>query len=220
MQNANHVVVVMNGVTRWAEAHGFSIPDAQRESLAAARSVLAAAASAGVRYLTLQGDAAALPTCAPDGSDADFGAALANGLGLRAPDVHVTVSLDPSGRRDIARAVRDLARSVKSGRLNPDALDEALLRASLQSAHLPDPDLIIYAGCGPGEHRLSDGFIYEAAYAEFHFSAVLWPAFSAPDFLRAIADFAGRQRRFGKTAEQIQGERGDALGHLASAPAL
>lgn len=226
MQNARHIVVIMNGTSRWAAENGCSLLDAQRASLAAARSLATAAAAAKVRFLTFCGDCTELPSypqnpAAPTlpprataltdtrgaesagGGLADPGAAVASEIQVAGSELLVTLRLGESGRRDIAAAVRKLAAAVQAGRLEPQQLDEGLLRASLPTAALPDPDLIIYTGCHPGEHRLRDDLIFESAYAEFFFSERLWPDFSSKDFLLSLSDFAGRQRRFGKTAEQV-----------------
>ena len=81
-----------------------------------------------------------------------------------------------------------------------EEVDEAALRAELQTGSKPDPDLIIRTG---GERRLSDFLLFEAAYAELYFTDVLWPSFSVHDLDVALADYAGRQRRFGRTPEQL-----------------
>lgn len=229
MQNARHIVVIMNGTSRWAAENGCSLLDAQRASLAAARSLATAAAAAKVRFLTFCGDCAELPSypqnpAAPNaptlpprttalgdtrGADSAGGvlgdqcAAVASEIQVAGSELLVTLRLGESGRRDIAAAVRKLAAAVQAGRLEPQQLDEGLLRASLPTAALPDPDLILYTGCHPGEHRLRDDLIFESAYAEFFFSERLWPDFGSKDFLLSLSDFAGRQRRFGKTAEQV-----------------
>lgn len=234
MQNARHVVVVMNGTARWAAGNGRSLPEAQRVSLEAARAIAVAAAAAKVRFLTLCGEYAELPSypqnptspappALPPRSVAAAGSAVsaASEGGHEAPsallrellpsgsELIVTLRLGQSGRRDIAAAVRKLATAVKAGRLDPAQLDESLLRAALCTEALPDPDLILYTGCLPGEHRLRDDLIFESAYAEFFFSQRLWPDFGPKDFLFSLSDFAGRQRRFGKTAEQVSpGEPG------------
>lgn len=229
MQNVRHVVVIMNGTARWAAGTGCSLLDAQRASLEAARSLAAAAASAKVRYLTLCGDCAELPgypqnpvaPAAPTLPPRPLGtgelraaesardprgegaAALAGEIQSPGSELTVTVRIGESARRDIAVAVRKLAVAVQAGRLDPQQIDESLLRAALSTAALPDPDLILYTGCRPGEHRLRDDLIFESAYAEFFFSERLWPDFTSGDFLLSLSDFAGRQRRFGKTGEQV-----------------
>lgn len=216
MQNARHVVVVMNGTARWAEQHRRTLAEAQQQSLITAQVITRAASAAKVRYLTFCGEHAELPSypirpsspalpARPRSTDAapDGGTWLGRELGLASEDPLVTLRLGQSGRRDIASAVRKLAQAVQAGRMEPNQLDESLLRATLLTAELPDPDLIVYSGCPAGEHRLRDELIFESAYAEFFFCERLWPDLAAADFVHALSDFASRQRRFGKTAEQL-----------------
>jgi undecaprenyl diphosphate synthase len=113
----------------------------------------------------------------------------------------LSMALNYGGRSDLARAVRSLAQQVACGQLLPEEIDEALLRRTLTTAVLPDPDLIIRTG---GEKRLSDFLTYEAAYAELYFCDVLWPDFGAADLSQALAEFARRERRFGKTSDQVR----------------
>ncbi|MHB1121249.1 MAG: polyprenyl diphosphate synthase [Ramlibacter sp.] len=97
------------------------------------------------------------------------------------------------GRWDIADAAARLAAAGQP-------ITEASLAGALSLAHVPDPDLIIRTG---GEHRLSNFLLWQAAYAEFHFTDKLWPDFGAEELDAALADYAGRERRFGKTSEQV-----------------
>ena len=97
------------------------------------------------------------------------------------------------GRWDIAQAAAGLAQ-------RGEAITEASLDRAMALAHVPDPDLLIRTG---GEQRLSNFLLWQAAYAELYFSDKLWPDFDEAALDQAIADFAGRERRFGKTSEQI-----------------
>ena len=94
----------------------------------------------------------------------------------------------------ILRAARDFARDCAQGKADPDSLTEEQFSEKLFSKGVPDPDLIIRPS---GELRLSNFLLWQAAYAEFYFTDVLWPDFSNEELLRAIADFQGRKRRFG-----------------------
>ena len=87
-----------------------------------------------------------------------------------------------------------LARAAKAGTLDPEALSEAQFGGCLQTAGMPDPDLIIRTS---GEQRLSNFLLWQAAYAEFVFMDVLWPDFSAEDLRGAVAEFHRRERRYG-----------------------
>ena len=106
----------------------------------------------------------------------------------------LTIAFNYGGRDEIVRAARRLARDVKSGVVDPDAVDEDAFAAFLDTAGMPDPDLLIRTS---GEHRTSNFLIWQAAYAELVFLDVLWPDFSAEHFEAALEEYASRQRRFG-----------------------
>jgi len=105
----------------------------------------------------------------------------------------LNICFNYGGRADIVQAAATLAQQGQ-------AITEANLQAALWSAHVPDPDLLIRTG---GEFRISNFLLWQAAYSELYFSAVLWPDFDAAELDAAIADFACRERRFGQTSEQI-----------------
>jgi undecaprenyl diphosphate synthase len=101
------------------------------------------------------------------------------------------------------RAVRRLARRVREGTLDPADIDEAAFEAALMTAGAPDPDLLIRTS---GEMRVSNFLLWQIAYTELYVTPTLWPDFRRREFLEAIEYYRGRQRRFGKTAEQIAQE--------------
>lgn len=117
----------------------------------------------------------------------------------------LTLALSYGGRNELVRAARALAGEAAAGRLAPEAIDEERLSAALDTAGLPDPDLLIRTS---GETRLSNFLLWQAAYAEFIFLDVLWPDFTARHLRQALADFASRERRFGLTAAQLKGAGG------------
>jgi len=106
----------------------------------------------------------------------------------------LVVALNYGSRTEIADAARALARQAKSGDLDPDRIGEEALGAELQTAGLPELDLLIRTS---GEVRLSNFLLWQAAYAEMLFTPVLWPDFDEAAFKAAVAEFAARQRRFG-----------------------
>ena len=110
------------------------------------------------------------------------------------------LALSYSGRWDIIEAVKKISESVKAGVLQPDDINESVLNTALNTAKFPDPDLLIRTS---GEQRISNFLLWEIAYSEIYFTPVLWPDFTKDDFYKAIIDFQGRERRFGKTSEQI-----------------
>ena len=104
------------------------------------------------------------------------------------------LAVNYGSRAEIARAAREIARDVARGALSADDVDENALAGRLYTAGLPDPDLLIRTS---GEMRLSNYLLWQLAYTEFYVTPVLWPDFSRWDFLRAVASFQGRSRRFG-----------------------
>ena len=112
----------------------------------------------------------------------------------------LTLALSYGGRQEIIDAVKKISGQVRSGQLRPEEIDLPLFESFLSTHPLPDPDLIIRTS---GERRISNFLLYQSAYTEFFYNDVLWPDFSEDDFLNAIIDFQGRERRFGMTQEQI-----------------
>jgi undecaprenyl diphosphate synthase len=113
----------------------------------------------------------------------------------------LVVAVNYGGRWDIAQAARALAGEVAAGRLAPEAVDELALARHLALGDLPEPDLLIRTG---GEQRISNFLLWQLAYAELYFTPVLWPDFDAEALDRALAWYAGRERRFGLTSAQLQ----------------
>jgi undecaprenyl diphosphate synthase len=111
----------------------------------------------------------------------------------------LTLALSYGSRDEILRAVKDLAAEVEGGELAAAEIDERRFSAALDTAGLPDPDLLIRTS---GEMRISNFLLWQLAYAELYFTDVLWPDFSADELHLALEDFAARQRRFGLTAAQ------------------
>lgn len=107
----------------------------------------------------------------------------------------MVLALNYSSRDELRRTMQQLATEVRNGELAPEAIDEQAIASRLDTAFMPDPDLIIRTS---GEQRLSNFLMWQAAYAEFYFPEVLWPDFSEADFAEALAVYAQRDRRFGK----------------------
>jgi undecaprenyl diphosphate synthase len=106
----------------------------------------------------------------------------------------LVVALNYGSRAELAGAARSIARKAAAGEIHPDSIDEAALSAELDTAGLPELDLLIRTS---GEVRLSNFLLWQAAYAELWFTPVLWPDFDAAVLGEAIAQYASRQRRFG-----------------------
>ena len=114
----------------------------------------------------------------------------------------LTVALSYGGRQEIIRAVKGLMRQIQSGDLQPDEIDETLLESRLYTAGLPELDFLIRTS---GEERISNFLLWQCAYAEFYFTPIYWPDFREPQLIEALKEYASRQRRYGKTGEQLSG---------------
>jgi len=115
---------------------------------------------------------------------------------------HLTVilALSYSGRSDIVRTVQEIAAKVKEGEYAPEDIDETLISAHTETGSLPDPDLLIRTS---GEMRISNFFLWQIPYTELYVTPTLWPDFRDKEYLQALTEFQRRQRRFGRTDEQI-----------------
>ncbi|MBB5206923.1 polyprenyl diphosphate synthase [Chiayiivirga flava] len=114
--------------------------------------------------------------------------------------LHLCIAANYGGRWDIAQAARALALRAAAGDIDPARIDEHMLAPQIALSDLPDADLFIRTG---GERRISNFLLWQLAYCELYFTDILWPDFDAAALRAAIADFAGRERRFGMTAAQI-----------------
>ena len=111
--------------------------------------------------------------------------------------LNFTVAINYGGRDEIARAMRRIADKVASGEIAPDDVDDAVISAHLDTADLPDPDLVIRTS---GETRTSNFLPWQAAYSEYEFTDTLWPDFTPAHLARIVARFGNRERRFGGVA--------------------
>lgn len=112
----------------------------------------------------------------------------------------LVLALNYSARWEIVEATRQIASLVKSGVLKEEDINAEVFSRHLSTKDFPDPELMIRTS---GEHRISNYLLWQSAYTELYFTNVLWPDFSRQDFYDALLDYQGRERRFGKTSEQI-----------------
>jgi undecaprenyl diphosphate synthase len=150
--------------------------------------------SQGVR-LRVIGERARLPP--------DIVTLISNAESLTAANsgLRLTVALSYGGRAEIVRAARAIAELAKAGALMPEAIDEHLFARHLLTADMPDPDLVIRTS---GEQRISNFLLWQLAYTEFYFTDTFWPDFDADALGHAIASYAERERRFGRTSAQLE----------------
>ena len=114
--------------------------------------------------------------------------------------LNLSMALSYSGRWELLNAVKSIAWEVKSGRLSVENIDQDTLQQYLCTSGFPDPELMIRTS---GEYRISNFLLYQLAYAELYFTNVRWPDFRKKNLYEAILDYQGRERRFGKTSEQL-----------------
>jgi undecaprenyl diphosphate synthase len=117
--------------------------------------------------------------------------------------LNLIMALSYSGRWELVNAVRKIAEDVQAGKVTPDSVNHQLLERYLCTAPFPDPELMIRTS---GEYRISNFLLYQLAYAELYFTDTRWPDFRKENLYRAIVDFQNRERRFGKTSEQVSDE--------------
>lgn len=117
--------------------------------------------------------------------------------------LNLIMALSYSGRWELLNAVKSIAHKVKKGTLAVEDIDQDILQQHLVTSGFPDPELMVRTS---GEYRISNFLLYQLAYAELYFTQVRWPDFRKQHLYEAIIDFQGRERRFGKTGEQVKTE--------------
>ena len=113
----------------------------------------------------------------------------------------LTLALSYGSRQEIANAVQEISAKVKKGLISPSDIDEKLINSHLYTCFMPEVDLLIRTS---GEYRLSNFMLWQCAYAELYFTDTYWPDFDAKELDKALASYQKRERRFGKTTEQLQ----------------
>ena len=113
------------------------------------------------------------------------------------------LALSYSSRWEIVEACKQLASRAVAGEINVNDIDDAMVSAALATRDMPDPDLLIRTA---GDERISNFLLWQIAYSELYFTSKFWPDFTKDDFCDAIVDYQSRERRFGKTSEQVTNE--------------
>ena len=229
-----HVAIIMDGNGRWAMKQQQERLFGHHNGLTAVRQAVEAAVETGVRYLTLytfstenwnrpQAEVDGLMELLITAIEENTALLMDNGVRLatigdfdRIPErsrkrfqmcmdqtsgnntLTLIIALSYSSRWEIAEALKQVCREG----LKPEDVDEETMRRYLTTRDYPDPDLLIRTG---GELRISNFLLWQMAYTEFYFSEQLWPDFRHEDFYAAVLDYQHRQRRFGKTEAQVEG---------------
>lgn len=231
-----HLAIIMDGNGRWAKGRGMSRLHGHEAGTRAARKIVEATKNRGISYLTLYAfssenwrrpkeEVEGLFRILESFIDREIDNLMKEGVHLHVigdlskfPDVlrekvrstveksavntriSLNIALNYGGRDEILRGVK---RYLGSGAALADLSEESFSKC-LDTAHMPDPDLLIRTG---GEWRISNFLLWQLAYAEIYFTDILWPDFDEKALDDAISWFGTRQRRFGMTPEQIEGER-------------
>ena len=153
----------------------------------------------GVRLLTI-GDSERLPEKTKNALDESLEQTKDG------KNITLVLALSYSSKWEITHALKNIIQDAQNNRLMMSDLNEELIPNYLSTAGIPDPDLLIRSG---GERRLSNFLLWQLAYAELYFTDTYWPDFNDEHLYRAISDFQSRERRFGKTSDQIKKEQGD-----------
>ena len=117
--------------------------------------------------------------------------------------LNLIMALSYSSRWELVNAVKNIGMDVKAGKIDPDTINQDTLQQYLSTSQFPDPELMIRTS---GEYRISNFLLYQLAYAELYFTNTRWPDFRKENLYEAILDFQARERRFGKTGQQIEEE--------------
>ena len=129
--------------------------------------------------------------------------ALAAGMQQTAQNtgLKLIIALSYSSRWELIESAKKIAQQVQNGQLSVDKINEAIFAQNLTTSDFPDPELMIRTS---GEYRMSNFLLYQLAYAELYFTNTRWPNFRKKELLEALLDYQSRERRFGKTSQQIK----------------
>ncbi|PHR25999.1 MAG: isoprenyl transferase [Fluviicola sp.] len=144
------------------------------------------------------GDTEGLPTSCKNELEAAFQRTKDN------TGINLILALNYSAKWELIHATKQIARLVKSGDITVDQVDEEMMASMLSTRGIPDPELLIRTS---GEHRVSNFLLWQIAYAEFHFTEVLWPDFKQEDLYKAVLDYQSRERRFGLVSAQLEKDK-------------
>ena len=208
-----HVAIIMDGNGRWAKARGMERTMGHQAGAETVHDIMAAAVKLGIKYLTLY----TFSTENWNRPEAEVSALMALLLKHLEEELFMkqnvqertknnsascmVLALSYSSKWEITNAVKNIASKVKNGELNPEDISEKTIDEHLATSFMPDPELLIRTG---GEQRLSNYLLWQSAYSEFYFTDEYWPDFNEESLCKAIVDYQGRQRRFGKTGEQVE----------------
>jgi undecaprenyl diphosphate synthase len=220
-----HLAIIMDGNGRWAKQQGFLRAFGHENGTKSVKQTITTCAQLGIEYLTLYAfstenwnrpklEVEALMKILINSLKKELVTLQENNIRLNAignleklPKTAQKELLDViektknGSREELVNAVRIISDKVKNNIISLDTIDDSIINEHLYTQNLPDVDLLIRTS---GEHRISNFLLWQIAYAELYFTNVLWPDFKDQDLYEAIISYQKRERRFGKTSEQIK----------------
>jgi undecaprenyl diphosphate synthase len=202
-----HIAIIMDGNGRWAKQRGKLRTFGHSHGVKSVRETAETAAELGIKYLTLY----AFSTENWNRPRSEVNALmklLVRTIHKETKTLHdnhhermaMILALSYSSRWELTQAAMELAKDVAAHKLNPQKIDQQLFESYLTTSDIPDPELLIRTS---GEYRISNFLLWQIAYSELYFTPKFWPDFRKEDLYEAIVDYQNRERRFGKTSEQI-----------------
>ena len=199
-----HIAIIMDGNGRWAKQRGLVRSLGHQAGAETVHVIAEEASNLGVKYLTLYtfstenwnrpaDEVAALMSLLIDLNQCVQRTSKNTGMCL-------VLALSYSSKWEITKAVKEISEKVACGELNINDITDQTVSQYLATNFMPDPDLLIRTG---GEIRLSNYMLWQCAYSELYFCDTFWPDFKEEELCKAICDYQRRERRFGKTSEQI-----------------
>ena len=206
MNIPNHVAIILDGNGRWAKAKGMPRNYGHVQGAKTVEQICEDAWNLGIHYLTVYAFSTENNMCVrvigdKTGLDDDIRKRIAE-LEEATKDntgLHFQIAINYGGRDEIRRAVTNLAEQVQAGTLQPEKITEEKISAALDTAGIPEPDLLIRT-CN--ELRISNFLLWQLAYTEFYFTPVAWPDFSKAELEKAIEAYNHRDRRYGLVKEE------------------
>ena len=117
--------------------------------------------------------------------------------------LNLLLALNYSGKQEIMNATKLIAKDIENGKLSINDIDENIFNSKLYTHNIPEPDLLIRTG---GDYRISNFMLWQLAYSEFYITPIFWPEFNEEELMKAIHEYNSRERRFGKTSEQVNND--------------
>ena len=212
-----HIAIIMDGNGRWAKKQGLARMFGHRQGVETVHNITVAATKLGVEYLTLytfstenwnrpKEEVDALMTLLVDTIAKETPTLMVACIEQTSRNTGLTMvlALSYSSRWEITEAMRKAVEAAQAGQVRPEDVNEQLVSSLMTTAQIPDPDLLIRTS---GEYRISNFLLWQLAYSELYFTDCLWPEFTDEEFYKAIVDYQKRERRFGKTGEQVKNEK-------------